>query len=79
VSDRELILRAAALARRSPQEWSEFLAAFKDYTDVNRERCVSSPLDTLPVAQGRAQNCAALLRLFQECVQTADQITEKRK
>ena len=33
----------------------------------------------LYVAQGRAQQCAALLRLFEECVKTADQITEKRK
>lgn len=79
MSDRDLILRSATLARSRPQEWSEFLAAFKEYTDVQRERCVSSPLDTLPVAQGRAQNCAALLRLFQECVQNADQIQEKRK
>ena len=52
---------------------------FKNFTNVRRDQCVSSPVDTFLVAQGRAQQCAALLRLFEECVKTADQITEKRK
>lgn len=79
MSDRELILKSAALARRSPEEWSDFLAEFRKYTDTRRDQCVSSPVDSIFVAQGRAQQCAALLRLFEECLKTADQITEKRK
>lgn len=79
MSDRELILKSAALARTSPEEWSVFLAEFKNYTDTRRDQCVSSPVDTVLVAQGRAQQCVALLRLFEECLKTADQITEKRK
>lgn len=79
MSDRELILKSASLARRSPEEWSDFLAEFKKYTDARRDQCVSSPVDTVLVAQGRAQQSVALLRLFEECLKTADQITEKRK
>ena len=79
MSERELILSAASLARSSPREWELFLAEFRKYTNVKRDQCVSSPVDTLLVAQGRAQQCVALLRLFEECVKTADQITEKRK
>ena len=79
MSDRDLILKSAAVARRSHQEWSDFLAALKSYTDTKRDQCVSSPVDTLQVAQGRAQQCVALLRLLEDCVKTADQITEKQK
>ena len=79
MSEREFILSAASLARSSPREWETFLAEFKNFTSVRRDQCVSSPVDTLLVAQGRAQQCVALLRLFEECVKTADQITEKRK
>lgn len=79
MSDRDLIFTSAAIARRAPEEWSDFLAAFKTYTDARRDQCVSSPVDTLQVAQGRAQQCVSLLRLFEDCIRTADQITEKRK
>jgi hypothetical protein len=79
MSDRELIVVSAAIARRAPEEWSDFLAAFKSYTDTRRDQCVSSPVDTLQVTQGRAQQCVSLLRLLEDCVRTADQIAEKRK
>jgi hypothetical protein len=79
LSDRDLIFKSAALARSSPQEWSEFLGALRAYTDTIRNQCISSPLDVLPVAQGRAQNCVALLGIFEGCVRAADQIQEKRK
>ena len=79
MSDRDLILKTAALARIAPTEWTAFLAAFKDYTDTRRDQCISSPVDTIQVAQGRAQQCVSLLRLFDECLKTADQIQEKRK
>ena len=79
MSDRDLILKAAAVASVAPKEWSDFLAALSLYTDTRRDQCVSSPVDAIFVAQGRAQQCVSLLRLFQECRQTADQIQEKRK
>lgn len=79
MSDRELILKTAFLARMAPKEWSEFLAAFKNYTDTRRDQCVSSPSDAIFRAQGQAQQCVMLLRLFEECLKTADQIQEKSK
>jgi len=79
LSDRDLILKAAAVASAAPKEWSDFLAAFSLYTDNRRDQCVSSPADAIFANQGRAQQCVSLLRLFQECRQTADQIQEKRK
>jgi hypothetical protein len=63
----------------APREWSDFLAAFKAYTDNRRDQCISSPPDAILAAQGRAQQCASLVRLFDECLKTADQIQEKRK
>jgi hypothetical protein len=79
MNDRNLILVSAAIARRAPEEWSEFLEAFKSYTDTKRDQCISSPVDTIQVAQGRAQQCVSLLRLFEDCVRAADQIAEKKK
>jgi hypothetical protein len=77
--DRELILKVAGLARSSPQSWSEFLTAFRNYTDQTRDQCISSPLEELVRNQGRAQQCTALLTLFDEALKRADQMTEKRK
>lgn len=79
MSDRDLILKAASLARRAPEEWSDFLGAFKQYTDQRRDQCVSSPSDAIFRVQGQAQQCGLLLRLFDECLKMADQIQEKRK
>ena len=72
-----MILRAAKVARRAPEEWANFLAEFQNYADARRDQCVSSPADTIFVAQGRAQQCASLLRLFEECVRAADQLEKK--
>lgn len=77
--DRELTHRAAALARAAPREWPEFLQAMQEYTDEIRNHCISSPVETLQVSQGRAQNCRDLLRLFAECQETSDQMKEKSK
>lgn len=79
MADREVILKAADLARSRPQEWAAFVAALDTYTTTIRDQCISSPLDVLPVAQGRAQQCVALLRLLENCVKAADQILEKKR
>lgn len=78
-SDRQLIIAAARISRAAPESWEQLLAAFRAYTDTQRDNCISSPVDNLQVAQGRAQACAALLRLFDDCRKSADQIEEKRK
>lgn len=77
--NKELILSSASLARRAPQEWQVFLGALAKYTETHRSYCIQSPLETLPVAQGRAQACTALLALLAECLASADKIEGKRK
>lgn len=75
--DRELIHKAAALARSAPREWGDFLQAMQVYTDEKRDQCISSPVESLQVSQGRAQNARDLLRLLSGCLQTSEQIKQK--
>jgi hypothetical protein len=79
MSDRDLILAAAKLARTAPETWNEFLGAFVSYTDIQISNCISSPLEELQRAQGRAQNASTLLRLLREALKSADQIERKTK
>lgn len=76
---KNLTLRAAELARRAPPEWQRFLEALHDLSNHRRDECVSSPADSLFIAQGRARESASLLRTLETCLKTADQIAEKRR
>lgn len=78
MSQKKLILTAASVARSAGEDWDRFVAEFAAYTDAVKDQCVSSSIETLQVAQGRARECASLLRLLRECRQTADQIMEKK-
>lgn len=77
--DRELILRAAEVARTAPRAWQEFLGALSVFTDQTKNDCIQSPLEQLPVAQGRAQLAAHLQNLLANCVASADKIQGKHK
>lgn len=77
--DRDLILKAAELARSAPRAWNEFLGAFSSFSNQQKDNCIQSPLEQLPVAQGRAQLAARLHELLETCVQSADKIEGKRK
>lgn len=79
MNDRDLILTAARLARSAPENWKMFLGALAKYTEDQRDNCIKSPLEQLPVAQGRAQACTHLLALLVDCLTTADKIEGKRK
>ncbi len=79
MNDRELIFAAAKLARSAPENWDEFIGALSNYTDIQISNCISSTLEELQRAQGRAQNAATLLRLLREALKTADQIERKTK
>ena len=72
-------MAAAKLARVAPENWKQFLGAFQAYSSMQIQNCVQSPLETLPVAQGRAQATARLYGLMAECIQAADKIEGKRK
>lgn len=79
MNDRELIFASAKLARSAPETWEEFIRALSNYTDIQISNCISSPLEELQRAQGRAQNSVTLLRLLREALKTADQIERKTK
>lgn len=79
MNDRDLILEAARLARNAPESWNKFLGALAKYTNDQRDNCIRSPIELLPVAQGRAQACTHLLGLLEECLVLADKIEGKRK
>lgn len=79
MNDRELIFATAKLARSAPEAFEEFIGALSSYTDIQISNCISSPLEELPRAQGRAQQAATLLRLLREATKTADQIERKSK
>lgn len=74
-----LVQKIAALARSTPHQWNEFLVEFKKYSIECAEQCVAAPLANLQVMQGRAQQCAALLKTFETAVITADRIASKQK
>lgn len=73
-----LALAAVGLQARAPENWQEFLVAFTDYANVQRDNCIQSPVAQLQVAQGRAQQCAQLLKILENCRDTADSIERMR-
>lgn len=56
-----LALKATALSHVNKQAWDEFLDALEGYSRIVIMDCIKSPLDQLPVAQGRAQQMSQLL------------------
>ena len=69
-----LVLKAAALARSAPVQWREFLAELAVYVDVKKNECIQAPPEMLQVTQGRAQQLASLLTLFNNAVKDADRV-----
>lgn len=74
--EQELALTALRLRAVSPEFWNDFLTALKVHESDVREAMVTSPLELLQIAQGRAQECARLVRLLQEAPQRAEQIEQ---
>lgn len=74
-----LILQAASVARRAPDEWSDFLKALTALSDTTTHQFLSSPAGDLQRHQGRAQMLVDLLADLGDCVRAADQIREKRR
>ena len=72
--DQDLIIKSASLARAAPHAWREFLGSLKNYSADQAVQCVQSPAAELTRMQGRAQQCAELLTLFENAVTTADRI-----
>lgn len=74
-----LILAAAALAKGTPNDWATFMQALSGHLDEQKENLMNSPSDKLEHFQGRAQATSALLKLFSECKENAEKITNARK
>jgi hypothetical protein len=74
-----VVLAAARLARHNPGLWDELLQAVQFYSSVQIQNLVQSPLDTLPVLQGRAQANGHLFAILSECIARADKIESKQK
>lgn len=72
-----LTMKAAQLARLAPREWREFMEALAVYNNVHRENLVMSPLQELPVNQGRAQSLSSLHDRLAHAVSNADKINRK--
>lgn len=58
---------ALRLRNADPQNWDRFLVAFAAYTDEATVVVTEAQPADILVAQGRAQQCRALLRIFREC------------
>lgn len=69
----------AQLARSAPMNWDEFMAAYRAHYQDILKQMVSSPPETVQVAQGRAKLADELLRLFETAVATAEQIERRNK
>lgn len=55
-----------ATARLSQSgDWEAFLSAYREYNAEILKQMISSPLDQLQIAQGRARHADELLRLFE--------------
>jgi|GEM_PF-5310824 len=74
-----LSVKAATLAKLSPQAWSDFLEALAVYNEVHRENLVKSPLPELAVNQGRAQALSSLIGILTACKENADKIARKEQ
>jgi hypothetical protein len=79
MNNSDLIFRAAGLARSAPEAWKSFLGALSTYSTHQTTNLIQSSLESLPVAQGRAQAIAHLLALLEGSIQSADKIEGKRK
>ena len=73
-----LTVKAASLARSSPNEWREFLAELAVYCQNRVTECVQSPIEMVHVAQGRAQQCTSLLALLNDAVKNADRLADRK-
>ncbi len=55
------------LRNADPQVWDAFVAQFAAYTDAATFQLTKAEPAEILIAQGRAQQCHALLRIFKEC------------
>lgn len=74
-----LVQRAAHLARLNPEVWGLFMRALGDFSTNITYNCITSPLEELPRAQGRAQAIARIVDLLADCTLKAEKLEGRRK
>lgn len=79
MSDRSTLqISVAHLARSAPENWERFLAEYRAYNTEVLKQVLSSPPESVFVAQGRAKQADEFLRILESSLATAEQI-ERRK
>lgn len=71
------VVAAARLSRAAPADWQQFVDAAATYANQQALACIQSPMDVLPVTQGRAQSAHRLHTLLAECRSMADKLEGK--
>lgn len=73
----DLSLAQAAKKIRASGGFDTLLAALRAYTDEMKNNCIQSPVEMLQINAGRAQACAMVLRVFEDCETIADQAEQR--
>lgn len=71
-SELKLVRAAARIAQTAPESWQQFLEAVFEFSTAQTTSCIQSPIEHLPVAQGRAQIAARIAALLADCNNLAD-------
>lgn len=62
---RDMFIRTVhALAKRDPQGWAEFMAAFDAYTNDEMARATETSIDALPLSMGMSRRMVELRKDF---------------
>lgn len=75
--DKILSEPAARLARAAPREWKEFLEAYREYADVQRDSMLNAPHQELHTSQGWARHASKLNLLLDDAVKAADAMSQR--
>lgn len=74
VYDKEFYLRAAQLARTSPEAWNNFLGEVQRVADKTKDQVLDVPLDVLQSSRGYALAHRDLYVALQQCKEQSDKI-----
>lgn len=67
MTDRDFSQVCLRLRNAAPEQWAAFKTAFSVYDYQTTLAVTAAPADRIMNAQGHAQMCQALLRIFNEC------------
>ena len=74
----QIAIRAAALARMTPEFWNAFLSELGKYSEEVKDAVVVAPIEQLQICQGRAQALRHLMSILHGAAAIAAKL-ESRK